>query len=51
MLRFPYYESAETFYDVKLYRAAREKYQDTTKFFNMILVVRASKLRGLKTNF
>ena len=38
MLRFPSYDAAKTFYDAELYRAAREKRQGATEFFNMILV-------------
>ena len=38
MLRFPSYDAAKTFYDAELYRAAREKRQGATEFFNMVLV-------------
>ena len=38
MLRFPSYDAAKTFYDAELYRAAREKRQGATDFFNMVLV-------------
>ncbi len=38
MLRFPSYDAAKTFYAAELYRAAREKRQGATDFFNMVLV-------------
>lgn len=38
MLRFPSYETAKTFYDDAMYRAARAKREGTTEFFNMVLV-------------
>ena len=38
MLRFPSYETAKTFYDDEMYRAAREKRAGATAFFNMVLV-------------
>jgi uncharacterized protein (DUF1330 family) len=38
MLRFPSYETAKSFYDGEMYRAARAKRADATEFFNMVLV-------------
>lgn len=38
MLRFPSYETAKTFYDGEMYRAARAKRAGATEFFNMVLV-------------
>ncbi len=38
MLRFPSYETAKTFYDGEMYRAARESRLGATAFFNMVLV-------------
>ena len=38
MLKFPDYETAKTFYDAELYRAARAKRAGATEFFNMVLV-------------
>ena len=38
MLRFPDYETAKTFYDDEMYRAARAKREGATEFFNMVLV-------------
>ena len=37
MLRFPSFEQAKAFYDGEMYRAAREKREGTTEFFNMVL--------------
>ena len=38
MLKFPSFEAAKTFYDGELYRAARDKREGATEFFNMVLV-------------
>ena len=38
MVRFPSYEIAKDFYDAQMYRAAREKREGATQFFNMVLV-------------
>ena len=38
MLRFPDFETAKTFYDGEMYRAARAKRAGATEFFNMVLV-------------
>jgi uncharacterized protein (DUF1330 family) len=38
MLRFPDFEKAKAFYDGEMYRAARDKREGATRFFNMVLV-------------
>ena len=38
VLRFPSYEQAKAFYDGEQYRQARKLRENTTEYFNMVLV-------------